>query len=491
VAVSAGVMLALAGSAQAEPNVHAVIVEDINPGPERSIPDGFVPIDDTSVLFSAFEPTSGRELWLSGSPYVASRTDVLKDINPGSGGSFPASLTKSGRAKSGHAFYFSANDGVTGAELWKSDGTADGTVLVKDINPGPGRSLPIQLTDVNGTLFFNADDEVTGRELWMSDGTVEGTVLVKDIFPGQAAPSSHVADLTDVNGTLFFSAVDATGFDELWKSDGTAEGTVLVKDINPAGGSEPTGLTNVAGTLFFFATDGVTGAELWKSDGTAEGTVLVKDIHPFGSSLPTGLTNVAGTLFFVASDPEHGRELWKSDGTAEGTVLVKDITAGPDSSFPTNPFVIGDVSLAAVGRTLFLAAFEPEHGRELWKSDGTAQRTVLVRDINPGPGHSIPSSPGTRGDVVSANLTAVDDTVIFRAFDPAHGLEPWLSDGTAEGTVLVDDINPGSSASIPEGAPGRFTNVAGTVLFTAADSCIDPTRLRCDFEPWKTVPRIR
>jgi ELWxxDGT repeat protein len=135
-----------------------------------------------------------------------------------------------------------------------------------------------------------------------------------------------------------------------------------------------------------------------------------------------------------------------------------------------------------------LCASDPEHGRELWKSDGTAQRTVLVRDINPGPGHSIPSSPGTRGDVISANLTAVDDTVIFRAFDPAHGLEPWLSDGTAEGTVLVDDINPGSSASIPEGAPGRFTNVAGTVLFTAADSCIDPTRLRCDFEPWKTVP---
>jgi ELWxxDGT repeat protein len=97
-----------------------------------------------------------------------------------------------------------------------------------------------------------------------------------------------------------------------------------------------------------------------------------------------------------------------------------------------------------------LCASDPEHGRELWKSDGTAQRTVLVRDINPGPGHSIPSSPGTRGDVISANLTAVDDTVIFRAFDPAHGLEPWLSDGTAEGTVLVDDINPGSSASIPE-----------------------------------------
>jgi ELWxxDGT repeat protein len=485
VAVSAGVMLALAGSAQAEPKVHARMVEDINPGPDRSIPDGFVPIDDTSVLFSAFEPTSGRELWLSGSRYVASSTDLFKDINPGPGGSFPASLTKSGRA-----FFFSADDGVTGSELWKTDGTAEGTVLVKDLNPGPGRSLPLQLTDVKGTLFFNADDGVTGRELWKSDGTAEGTVLVKDIFPGQAAPSSHVVDLTEVNGTLFFSAVDATGFDELWKSDGTAEGTVLVKDINPVGGSEPTFLTNVAGTLFFFATDGVTGAELWKSDGTAEGTVLVKDIHPLGSSLPTGLTNVAGTLFFVASDPDHGRELWKSDGSAEGTVLVKDITPGPDGSFPANPFVIGDVSLAGVGRMLVFAASDPEHGRELWKSDGTAQRTVLVRDINPGPGHSIPSI-GTRGDVISANLTAVEDTVIFRAFDPAHGLEPWLTDGTAQGTVLVDDINPGSGNSIPDGAPGRFTNVDGTVLFTAADSCIDPTRLRCDFEPWKTVPRVQ
>jgi ELWxxDGT repeat protein len=96
-------------------------------------------------------------------------------------------------------------------------------------------------------------------------------------------------------------------------------------------------------------------------------------------------------------------------------------------------------------------------GRELWKSDGTTAGTVLVKDINPGPDHSLPRRPANPERVISAQLTAVDDTVIFRAFDPAHGLEPWVSDGTSGGTILVDDINRGLGDSLPEGTPGRFT----------------------------------
>ena len=68
-------------------------------------------------------------------------------------------------------------------ELWKSDGTAAGTVMVKDINLDPyswGGS-PRNLTDVNGTLFFAADDDVHGFELWKSDGTADGTVMVREI----------------------------------------------------------------------------------------------------------------------------------------------------------------------------------------------------------------------------------------------------------------------------------------------------------------------
>jgi len=44
------------------------------------------------------------------------------------------------------------------------------------------------------------------------------------------------------------------------------------------------------------------------------------------------LTNVDGTLFFAAFDPKHGEELWKSDGTPEGTVLGADISPGPGTS---------------------------------------------------------------------------------------------------------------------------------------------------------------
>jgi ELWxxDGT repeat protein len=80
--------------------------------------------------------------------------------------------------------FFTAADGVHGKELWKSDGSRAGTVLVKDIHPGAfgaGGEYPSELTGVAGKLFFASDDGVRGRELWKSDGRRADTVLVKDI----------------------------------------------------------------------------------------------------------------------------------------------------------------------------------------------------------------------------------------------------------------------------------------------------------------------
>ena len=85
----------------------------------------------------------------------------------------------------GGTLFFAADDGANGSELWKSDGTAAGTVLVKDITPGSRRgSCPSDLTNVNGTLFFAANDGTSGRELWKSDGTAAGTVLRQGHRPG-------------------------------------------------------------------------------------------------------------------------------------------------------------------------------------------------------------------------------------------------------------------------------------------------------------------
>ena len=154
-----------------------------------------------------------------------------------------------------------------GLEPWISNGTAAGTMLVKDINPGSGSSLPpispqLGATLVNGIGFFLATDGMHGFELWKSNGTALGTVMVKDIRPGPAG--SYPLYLTNVNGTLFFQANDGKHGAELWKSNGTAAGTTLVADIDPGStGSGPKGLANINGTLFFFANDGTHGFEPW------------------------------------------------------------------------------------------------------------------------------------------------------------------------------------------------------------------------------------
>ncbi len=116
------------------------------------------------------------------------------------------------------------------------------------------------LINVSGTLYFSYYSE-----LWKSDGTPEGTKLLASFDSASGPGISYIAN---VNGAMYFVANDGlTGF-ELWRSDGTTAGTVMVKDINPgAASSNPGHLVNVGGTLYFHADDGVHGLELWRSDG--------------------------------------------------------------------------------------------------------------------------------------------------------------------------------------------------------------------------------
>jgi ELWxxDGT repeat protein len=228
----------------------------------------------------------------------------------------------------GNVAFFAAGYTST-RKLGVTDGTPAGTVELRSWSfNNDAREVPAVLTEVGNELLFAMRGNGLGRELWKSDGTAAGTVMVKNIRPGQSGAGINGG--VAVGNKLYFDAHDGSSGFELWQSDGTATGTTRVADIVPgSGSSRPADFAAVGSTIYFTADDGVSGRELWKSDGTAVGTVQVADIAS-GPASP-GLDQpvaLGGRLYFTADDGANGRELWGSDGTAAGTAMVADIARG-------------------------------------------------------------------------------------------------------------------------------------------------------------------
>ena len=366
------------------------------------------------MLLAAKDAATGFELWKTDG--TANGTSLVKDINP-AGSSFPGAggtPFPSEFAFVNGFWFFSADDG-TGPKLWKSDGTQAMLVTA-------AVSSPRELTVLGNALYFSADDGVSGRELWKTDVT-GSTVQVKDIAPGTCSiggiqvPCSSPTGLTVFNNTLYFSANDGMSGFELWKSDGTALGTVQVKDINLSGDSSPSGFTVFNNELYFSADDGSTGFELWKTNGTPGNAVLVKDINPTGDSSPSGFTVFNNALYFSA-DGVAGAELWKSD--VAGTVRVGAVS-----------LVSG---LTVFNNALYFSASDGVAGVELWKTD-VAGSPVQVKGIN----NTTLGAPNA--------LTVLNNALLFSADDGMTGRELWRTDGS--GTMRVKDICPGSCDGLP------------------------------------------
>jgi ELWxxDGT repeat protein len=488
--------------------------------------------------------------------------------------------------------YFTAYDGINGFELWRSDGTDAGSYMVKDIEPGTGSSNITNITAANGKIFFTATTSANGTEPWVSDGTDAGTHILKDLssYSFYGSPQMYTAagnkvffflgndqlwvtDGTDGGTKQVSVSYDNSGFlqpvaagtkfffttysfyygRQLWRSDGTDAGTYMVKQISYDYYSGPQQLTAYKGKLYF-SDDGGDGRRLWVSDGTDAGTyelannstymadysgllynynepdpqmaiynnalyfigydpfngigaqvfkysfdngdgvVLVKNITPGtdaaidayeitgykngvgfkvvnsdgsatlwttkGSAadtkplknLPTtngnnflNLYNAAGDLSFEAYTSATGYELWRSNGTASGTVLVDDILSGTNSSYPY-------FTTSLTSNSILFSAVSGSTGVELWKSDGTLTGTVIAKDINQAQSGS---------SITTSNIiTNTPDGVVFPAYDPIYGSEPYFSDGTSAGTNLISDIFPNGSSN-----PFAMQTVKGNVYF--------------------------
>jgi len=310
---------------------------------------------------------------------------IVKDINPGTadgGISHPARM--------GDKLVFArGRDG----SLWISDGSEAGTQerFVADISP----SIRNQCTEwiferllgqVGSTYFLVVTcdawkgynpypyNDGLGSELWAIDSTSQSIRLVKDIAPGTGSGLFFLNDAVVLNDALFFKAEDGMHGMELWKSDGTESGTILVKDINPDQNppSRNRLLLNFDGSLFFWASDG-SRAGLWKSDGTAGGTEIVRDLKPFlGDHYLADLEEFEDAIFMILRGNANQYELWRSDGTATGTTKIMQ--------FPGQISQIRTV--VAKTETHFYFLVSVPTGWQLWKSRGTAESTIPVKDIN-------------------------------------------------------------------------------------------------------------
>lgn len=413
-------------------------------GDTASNPQGLARIG-TQALFTADDGTAiGEKLFVTDTTGAGTAT-----VAEGLGLQFsPSSTTEvfAGFELAGRGF-FVAETAATGEELWVSDGTDAGTLLLADIAAGVLDSAPLPLAIWRGELYFSAADPQTGRELYATDGTPAGTRLVRDIDPGPLGsfPSRGV-----VNGDqLYFSATTSADGRELWSTDGTSAGTVQVIDLLPGSGSgiPVFSAASFGGELYFFGQGAPAQGEVWRTDGTAAGTSLFADLSGAASSGPFHFTAGGDRLFFTAYDPPD-RQLYATDGTA--VVQLTD-----------SPLVVPDLGFKLIGTA---------DGAIAWMDDGTSGDAIVFSDG---------TVPGT---TTIANLFAVSSTsgdpyawrltsgphVLFAADQPETGSELWVTDGTAPGTQRLTDVNVGPSDS----QITQVGRVGGDLLFGAASAGI-------------------
>lgn len=421
---------------------------------------------------------------------------LVKNINS----AVPASLNPAQFCEFGSWVFFTAETEAHGRELWRTDGTADGTAVVTDLNPGTPGSEPMDLVVSNGRLFFTANDGAHGRELWCTDGTEVGTRLVVDLQPGDGssipwdvssavralkngvvwfahADSQELLLFTDsseqgtrvlrnvssgggytdgyrrvecvvAGGALYYRQYSSQGF-ELWRSDGTAAGTRRVRVLEPGVDfSEIKEMAALGGYVYFAFDDGSKGCELWKSNGTTAGTKLVQDaLEGFDGSFPEQITVANGRVFFTALNENGTRGIWQTDGTPAGTLRVTGVPGGGAGAGPQD-------LAGAGGRLFFRFPTNSARAGELWMAEGNPAVASLVKVIEPG-----------QSAVRVSDLAGGGSQLFFRVTSSEEGAELWASDGSFAGTRQARDVLPG----VGSGLSAKLGVMAGRAWFAGTD----------------------
>ena len=314
------------------------------------------------LYVSANDGVKGRALWKLNPS--ANSSELLKSFNRSQYPQYPTFLTATG-----NYIYFYGYEDSTGIELWRTDGSGANTRITRDVVGASGNSLFIDspyLSEFGGNLYYTATNTSNGRELWRSDGSSGGTVMLKDIVPGEndSTPSAY----TRAGETLFFIATDEAHGRELWKTDGTSFNTTLVKDIFPGtASSELKELTALGDMLYFFAKDSDTGSfQLWQSNGFEADTKALQTLVN-----PQALTVVGNTLYYLDQVAANQTKVWRYIPSLAKAVEVKTLSGNAASP-----------AASVNGQYYFRLVLTDTQTWQLWRTDGTVDKANQVQSFS-------------------------------------------------------------------------------------------------------------
>lgn len=385
---------------------------------------------------------------------------------------------------------FRGDDGFLGPEAWISSGDPADVRLLKDINTGAGGSGPRDFTEYEGRLFFAASNGGNGYELWVTQGSKASTQLMGDIWPGRE--SGVPTEITVFNGLMYFFANDGESGRELYRSDGTPQGTIRVADsIEGRGGSSGEFMTIAGDKMYFNSDSNEAGKQgLWVSDGTAEGTRHVDFQGPATDRVDL-LTPYGDRLLFAVDS-----QVYVTDGTSEGTSALPSIE-GVDSA---ERFVRGiqvlngrvfvtytESSVAGVYDANLESGTALNNAQDVHVANGRAYHWstsglyVLEPDNTSTRLVTFNSFFGTR----LTNTATVNNGMIFAINRTLDRYEIWSTNGTAEGTQMVEQITDASSDPLL-----GFTQIDDAIYFAATNGNLRESLWKVDapqIEPAEVV----
>ena len=315
--------------------------------------------------------------------------------------------------------FFIANDGVHGEELWRTDGTKEGTTLVKGIYKGATSSSVSNLFYYNNKLYFSANDGIYGQELWVTDGKEENTKLLKNIYT-YVKQSSNPRGFVAFENEIYFLAADdnISGYQDIWKTDGTESGTIKIYEANTSRGN-----LFVANNLLYFTQ----GTKLYKVN-LSNNSLIEINVDEYYSLSEFNVFN--DEIYFIShTNYRQNIRLYRIDKD-ENLVLLKEYNQPQYGDIDIDNFTYLNSHLYYSIRTDFNSSQDTD---VLWKTDGTAANTKAVKSFGWDRHYS--------GSHIS-NFTIYKDKIYFNG-GSKNGFKMWASDGTTEGTLefLKQQIN--------------------------------------------------